>query len=156
MSFETQLTMFGEVVLAAILAGLIGLERELAGKPAGLKTHMLVAVSASLLVSLGNIIVTEFEFPAYVTTDPIRIIEAVVVGISFLGAGTIFRQRDSDQVEGLTTAASILAVAAIGIGTALEMFMLVSGVTVLVLLINGILNWVERRMHKQLDTPKKE
>lgn len=129
-----ELQLLGIVALAAILGGLIGLDREMADKPAGLRTHMLVAASAALLVSLANVIVPNLEIkPELVRLDPIRIIEAVVTGITFLGAGTIIRQKSG--IEGLTTAASLLFVAALGVTVALSQFALAIGLTVLNLLI---------------------
>lgn len=138
-----QLQILGEILLAAFLASLIGFERELAGKPAGLRTHMLVGASATLLVALGNIVVSEFEFPGFVQTDPIRIIEAIIVGISFLGAGTILQREREGQVEGLTTSASLLSVAAIGIGVALRLFVLSIATTAIILGVNWALNRFE-------------
>ena len=69
------------------------------------------------------------------TADPIRIVEAIVTGISLLGAGTIFRRDQSEQVQGLTTAASILLCAAVGISIALRQFVLAVGVTLLALVV---------------------
>lgn len=124
----------GIVALAAFLGGLVGLEREIADKPAGLRTHMLVAASAALLVSLANVIVPNLEInQELVRLDPIRIIEAVVTGISFLGAETIIRQKSG--IEGLTTAASLLFVATLGVTVALSQFALAVGLTLLNLLI---------------------
>jgi putative Mg2+ transporter-C (MgtC) family protein len=108
------------VGLAALLGGVIGLERELADKPAGLRTHILVAVAAALFVILGFAAVETFrehDLPG-VRTDPIRILQAIVIGVSFLGAGTILRDR-SGEVEGLTTAASVLIAASLGAAVAL-------------------------------------
>jgi putative Mg2+ transporter-C (MgtC) family protein len=85
-----------------------------------------------------------------VTADPIRIVEAIVTGISFLGAGTIFRRDSSEQVKGLTTAASILLCAAVGISVALRQFVLSIGVTVLALIVLRGLTGIEKRL-----TPKK-
>lgn len=143
MDWIMQLQILGEILLAAFLASLIGFERELAGKPAGLRTHMLVGASATLLVALGNIVVSEFEFPGFVQTDPIRIIEAIIVGISFLGAGTILQREREGQVEGLTTSASLLSVAAIGIGVALRLFVLSIATTAIILGVNWALNRFE-------------
>ncbi len=146
---QSQLRIFGEVVLAAFLGGLVGFEREYAGKPAGLRTHMLVSASAAFLVALGNYIVYTFEFPSYVSSDPVRIIHAIIVGISFLGAGTILRRQGENQVEGLTTSASILAAAAVGIGTAIGLLYLAIGVTAVILFVNWVMSpvevWLERR-----------
>jgi putative Mg2+ transporter-C (MgtC) family protein len=81
------------VVVAAALGGLLGAERERAGKAAGLRTHMLVALGAG---------------------DLSRVIQGVATGIGFIGAGTILKRADSDEIQGLTTAASIWLTAAIG------------------------------------------
>lgn len=115
-------------VLAAVgLGGIIGLERELVGKPAGLRTNMLVAGAAALFVSLGDLLIQHYIAsvgPAVVRTDPIRVIQAVIIGVSFLGAGTIIRRSPAQEslVEGLTTAASLLFSVAIGICAALHLY----------------------------------
>jgi putative Mg2+ transporter-C (MgtC) family protein len=97
------------IVVAAGLGGLVGLERELDEKAAGLRTHMLVAVGSALFTLVGAYGFE--EFPAR-TVDPTRVAAQVVTGIGFLGAGIIFRQ--GFNVRGLTTAASLWLVAAIG------------------------------------------
>ena len=135
--------------MASLLGGLIGLERELAGKPAGLRTHMLVTLSATLLVSLGNAIVSEFALPQFMQADPIRIIEAAIVGVSFLGAGTITQREEKGKVEGLTTAGSILA-AAIGMAVALQLWLISTATTALVLVINRALNYFEDWMQRHM------
>ena len=116
-----ELSALGTLGLAGGLAACIGLEREIARKPAGLRTHLLVGVSAALMIVLGDALLDRFEAgqgAALVRSDPIRVLEAVIVGISFLGAGTILQQRDG-VVEGLTTAASILLTAGVGMAVAL-------------------------------------
>jgi len=131
-----QVRILASVALAMVLGAAIGLEREVKDKPAGLRTHMLVAGAAALLVALSDVAVSRFNVDlgtGLVRSDPIRIIEAVITGISFLGAGTILRHKGSDHVEGLTTAASLLFVAALGICVALSQVLLAIGVTVLVL-----------------------
>jgi putative Mg2+ transporter-C (MgtC) family protein len=97
------------VGVAAGLGGLIGLERELDEKAAGLRTHMLVAVGSALFTMVGAYGFS--EFPAR-NVDPTRVAAQVVTGIGFLGAGLIFRQGFT--IRGLTTAASLWLVAAIG------------------------------------------
>lgn len=152
MSFDVQVQAFIEVLIAVILGGVVGLEREFANKPAGLRTHMLVAGASALFVVLGDIIVLHFEssIPGNASmADPVRIIQAIVVGISFLGAGTIIRLDREERVEGLTTAASILFMSAIGITVALDLIYLAIGVTLLVLIINRALGifskiWIKR------------
>ena len=127
----------GKLMLAVLLGGVIGFERELAARPAGLRTHMLVAGAATLLVVLAERLVRAFQPAEVVTHDPVRVIEAIIVGISFLGAGTIFRTKEAGEpVQGLTTAASVLFTAVLGIGVALEAYVLVVGAAVLILIIN--------------------
>jgi putative Mg2+ transporter-C (MgtC) family protein len=131
-----QVRILAGVALAMILGGATGLEREAKDKPAGLRTHMLVAGAAAFLVALSDVAIQRFSADlatGLVRSDPIRIIEAVITGISFLGAGTILRHKGSDHVEGLTTAASLLFVAALGICVALSQVLLAIGVTALVL-----------------------
>jgi len=150
-----ELKVAGEVAFAMVLGGVIGLEREVAHKPAGMRTHMLVAGAASLLVGLGHALIQEFTFHGTdssslrLQTDPIRIVEAIVTGVSFLGAGTIFRRNQAETVEGLTTAACLLLSAAVGVSVAVERFLLAACVTALALIVlRGVKAaelWLERR-----------
>jgi putative Mg2+ transporter-C (MgtC) family protein len=153
MEMAWELKIVGEVAVAMILGGLIGLEREAAHKPAGFRTHMLVAGAAALLVGLGHALVGAFSEHSGVRlqADPIRIVEAIVTGVSFLGAGTIFRRSRSEQVEGLTTAAAMLLCAALGVCVALERFVLAGGVTVLTLAVLRGLALVDRRMKRRAE-----
>jgi putative Mg2+ transporter-C (MgtC) family protein len=134
--YQNQLQILMYVGLSMVLGAVIGFEREVEEKPAGLRTHMLVAGAAALFVALVDIVVERFSVGLgvdLVRSDPVRIIEAVVTGISFLGAGTIVLRRGKQQVEGLTTAASILFTAAVGVCVALAQFVLAVGATLLVL-----------------------
>ena len=151
MNWLMQLEIVGEVALAMLLGGVIGFEREVADKPAGFRTQMLVAGAACLLVGLGDAMLLRFlaEGKSNVTGDPIRIVEAIVAGVSFLGAGTIFRKDASEQVQGLTTAASILLCAAIGISIALRQFVLAIGATILGLIVLRGLTGIEKRLAKK-------
>ena len=150
MNWVMQFEVIGEVALAMLLGGVIGFEREMADKPAGFRTQMLVAGAAALLVGLGDALILRFmiEGKTNVSGDPIRIVEAIVTGISFLGAGTIFRRDSSEQVQGLTTAASILLCAAVGISVALRQFVLAVGVTLLALIVLRGLTGVEKRLSR--------
>lgn len=130
-----------------LLGALLGLERELADKPAGLRTHMLVTGTASLLVGLSDVMIARFTIDIdneLIQADPIRIIEAVITGVSFLGAGTIFRRSKQGDVEGLTTAASILFAAAIGISVGLNQWLLAVGLVVLALAVLRGVHFAER------------
>ena len=143
---ESELISLGKIVLACILGGLVGLEREFADKPAGFRTHMLVCATSSFFVLLATITVNSFELESRVSVDPIRLIEAIVVGISFLGAGTILKYSRERTVEGLTTSASILSVSAIGIAVALDAYILAVGVTLLDLIITWGVNAITHRI----------
>ena len=146
-----QLQILAYVGLAMLLGAVIGLEREIEDKPAGLRTHMLVAGAAALLVALGDVVVRRFDVglgKELVRSDPVRIIEAVITGVSFLGAGTIIRGSASRQVEGLTTAASILFAAAVGVCVALSQLVLAVGVTVLVLITLRGVGFVQHRLEQ--------
>jgi putative Mg2+ transporter-C (MgtC) family protein len=151
MNWLMQFEIIGEVALAMLLGGVIGFEREMADKPAGFRTHMLVAGASALLVGLADAMLLRYviEGKANFTADPIRITEAIVTGISFLGAGTIFRRDASEQVQGLTTAAAILLCAAVGISVALRQFVLALGVTLLALIVLRGLTGIEKRVPKK-------
>lgn len=98
---------------------------------------MLVAGAAALLVALGDVVVRRLDVylgSELVRSDPVRIVEAVITGVSFLGAGTIIRHRSKGQIEGLTTAASILFTAGVGVCVALSLAVLAVGATALVLI----------------------
>ncbi len=143
-----QLRVLGQLVVAFVLGGVIGWEREAADKPAGLRTHMLVAGSAALLVGLSDILISHFgasKGSDLIRSDPVRIIVAVVTGVSFLGAGTIIRRAQGEHVEGLTTAASLLFAAAVGICVAIDQYLIAVGATVLVLVILRGLGALEAR-----------
>ena len=111
------------LVLAAVLGALIGVEREIRRKPAGLRTHALICMGAALFtVVSGN-----FE------ADPARIASGIVTGIGFLAAGVIFRFEN--KVHGITTAAEIWALAAVGIAVGAGMYLAAVATTIIVLLL---------------------
>ena len=119
------------LLLAAVLAAIIGFQREKAGKPAGLRTHILIGMGSALFT-----IVSIYGFGG--TADPARIAAGVVTGIGFIGAGVIFRGMRGDKVMGITTAASIWVTSAIGIAVGTGLYIIgvaVALVTLLVLLI---------------------
>lgn len=145
--WNSQSVILLNVLIAMILGGLIGLERELVKKPAGLRTLMLVAGASAMLVGLSDILVARFTLEGYDTilrADPIRIVEAIITGISFLGAGTIFRSGEGRTIEGLTTAAAILICSVIGISVALRQWLLAAGVTLFSIVILRIASSLER------------
>jgi putative Mg2+ transporter-C (MgtC) family protein len=121
------------VVLAGALGGAIGAEREIREREAGLRTHMLVAVGAALFTLVSAYAWSDFHFSqsSGVTYDPTRIAAQIVTGIGFLGAGAIIRHGLS--VRGLTTAASLWVVAAIGVAAGAGYYSAAVITTVLVL-----------------------
>jgi putative Mg2+ transporter-C (MgtC) family protein len=143
-SAASQFVVLGEVAVAMALGGAIGFEREAANRPAGFRTHMLVAGAAALLVAIGDALVRMFghEHPNLVSADPFRLVGGVVAAIGFIGAGTIFR-KDGRGVEGLTTAASLLFSGGIGIAVGIRQWWLAVGATVLALLVLRGLQQIE-------------
>ena len=102
----------GRLALAALLGGILGLNREMALKPAGMRTHALVALGTALATVTGLALA---QPPGEDTAAPGRIIQGLVAGIGFIGSGVILRRTDNHTVEGLTTAASIWVIAATGV-----------------------------------------
>ncbi len=105
-SLEDQLTIALQVILAGILSGLIGMDRERRGHDAGLRTHMLVGMGSCLFTGLSVL-----AFPG---GDPGRVASQILPGLGFLGAGAILKQ--GANIQGLTTAASMWVTAAVGMG----------------------------------------
>src|SRR5690606_16269442 len=99
------------VAIAMALGAVIGFEREAKEKPAGVRTHMLVAGASALLLLISQKVVEQYIAASpdpTISADPIRVIQAIVVGVSFIGAGTIFKGEGDQHILYLTTAASIL------------------------------------------------
>lgn len=137
--------LFLRLFLAAVLGGLVGLEREAHGRAAGLRTHILVCVGATLIMLTGVNLAMSFQYSSNV--DPFRMAAQVVSGIGFLGAGTIIRFRAS--VKGLTTAASLWAVAAIGLSIGSGFYKGAFFATTLVLVSLFALTRMESKMIKR-------
>ena len=135
-SLQDDLSIFVRLLAIVVLAGFLGWERERAGKADGLRTHILVGIGSVLFVVLGESFVMRYrEFDGSMQFDPIRIVEAVVTGISFLGAGIIFVARDQGKVRGLTTAASIWTTSAVGMVVGLERYVLAVGSTIIIFIV---------------------
>lgn len=146
MPVSEEFEVLAEIALAILLGGIVGFERESAGKAAGLRTHMLVAGVSTFLVAMGHSLLTSYkgaEFAGLIRADPFRIMGAIITGLSFVGAGTIIQNKREDRIEGLTTAASLLFVGAIGIGVALQKFYLSVGCTILILIVNRMIMKLE-------------
>jgi putative Mg2+ transporter-C (MgtC) family protein len=126
------------LMLAAILGGLLGFERQHKGKAAGVRTHMLVALGSALFVLVSQ----QYEMS---NADLSRVVQGILTGIGFIGAGAILKMTEQGQVRGLTTAASIWLTAAVGTAAGLgKGFSAIIG-TVLALVILAVLPMIESR-----------
>jgi putative Mg2+ transporter-C (MgtC) family protein len=143
--WRLQLIIIAQVILSMILGGLIGFERELANKPAGFRTHTLVAGAACLFMAVAGAVQHYLALGSTVTIDPLRVAAAIVTGVSFLGAGTIFRSsNEHSKVGGLTTAATIWTAAAVGLSVALGQLIAAVGMTMLALIVLRGMKVLER------------
>ncbi len=132
---EAQLAL--NVFLAALFGGLIGIEREIDKRPAGLRTHMLVCVGAALFAMIGTSYFANSD-------DVSRVWQNILTGVGFLGAGAVF--KDVGTVRGLTTAAGIWVVAAIGLAIAAQLYFLATIAEVIVLITLYLLRRFESRV----------
>jgi len=137
--------MITRLLLTLVLSGLIGLERQVHRRDAGLRTHILLALG-SCLIMLTSIYVFDI-YKDKVTMDPARIAAGVVTGIGFLGAGTII--REPEKVRGLTTAASLWVVAGIGLAVGIGFNRIAIYTTVLVLIVLHFLRYAEKPFTKE-------
>ena len=135
-----RLELFLQLCLATLFGGAIGLERELGGKPAGLRTNILICI--------GSVLYTKLSFTmAAGNADPTRIAAQIVTGVGFIGAGTILHARGA--VVGLTSAATIWVVAAIGVALGATFYSEAAVTTLLVLVVLRGLGSVERLVARQ-------
>jgi putative Mg2+ transporter-C (MgtC) family protein len=136
-----------QVIIASVLGGLIGLQREVAHKAAGVRTYAFVAIGSCLFTILSRM---GFQGPL---VDPSRVAAQVVVGIGFLGAGLIFVRQE--HVEGLTTAAGLWVTAAIGMAVAAGLYLIAIVTTIIALLFLTIgrklhvEEWLDRHEEKR-------
>ncbi len=141
----TDLEIITRLLLTLVLSGLIGLERQVHRRDAGLRTHILVALGSALIM-LTSLYVFDIH-KGQVSLDPVRMAAGVVTGIGFLGAGTII--RSADGVKGLTTAASLWVVAGIGLAVGVGFNRIAIYTTVLVLIVLHFLRYVEGTLTKE-------
>ena len=129
------------MLISTVLGTLVGWERQVGRKPAGLRTHVLVCLGSTMFVLVTKHAVADIGGP---NLDPTRMIHGVITGVGFLGAGSIMRQEG--WVQGLTTAASVWMVAAIGVAVGVHAYQLAVIGTVLALIVLEVFRWVERFM----------
>jgi len=127
------------MLVSTVLGTLVGWERQMGRKPAGLRTHTLVCLGSTMFVLVTRHAVADIGGP---NLDPTRIIHGVITGVGFLGAGSILRQEG--YVHGLTTAASVWMVAAIGVAVGVHAYGLAIIGAVLALIVLELFRWVER------------
>jgi putative Mg2+ transporter-C (MgtC) family protein len=139
------LNLIARLVLAGILGGIIGYEREYTNRPAGFRTHILVCVGSALVMVTSEFIYRRYSGTANI--DPARLGAQVISGIGFLGAGTIIREGAS--VRGLTTAASLWAVSAVGIAAGIGFYEGAITATALIFITLIVLKKTERHFAKK-------
>ena len=141
---DLRLDLLLKLVMAVVLGGAVGLEREIAGKPAGLRTNILICVGAALITDISIEIVRGADGSRL--GDPARLAAQIVSGIGFIGAGTIMQARGT--VTGLTSAATIWVVAAIGITIGAGKYIEAAGAGVLVTIVLAGLGTLEHRLRR--------
>ena len=141
-----ELDLMVRLLAAALFTGLVGWERETAGKSAGLRTHVLVGVAAALFVVVGLSVSQDFANSSQnVRIEPLSIIQAVAVGIGFLGSGIVRLRSDSERPQGLTTAASVWAAAGLGLASGFGKYVIAGGTTLILLIVLRGVEHLERR-----------
>lgn len=133
------------LALAAVLGGVIGIERELRDKEAGLRTNMLVSMGAALF-TISAIHLAEFYviWDGSIRFDPSRIVSTIVSGVGFLGGAIVF--KTGDRITGVTTAASIWVVTGLGVAVGAGFYLTAVGATVLIVIVLFVIGWIEHRV----------
>lgn len=155
-AYTDQLTTLLRIAISMVLCGIIGFEREQLNKPAGLRTNMIIGGASCLIVAITLPLIEHFEITnatEQVRIDPVRLLQALVVGISFIGAGTIIKDS-GNKISGLTTAATLLFSMGIGIAVAIEQYVVAVGVTLIVLFVNYIVRRVSFKFTHNDSTSK--
>lgn len=135
-----------KVLVAAFLGALIGLEREISRKVAGIRTHALVSLASALFTSISVDVLGHYI--GSTGYDPSRIISNIIVGIGFIGAGAILKK--GDKVEGTTTAAGLWAVAAVGVTVGIGLYKEAVAVTILIYGVLQSLWIIEKKIRKKI------
>lgn len=139
-------TILLRLAIALLLGSLVGLERERKERGAGMRTVALVTLGSTLFTIVSAYGFIDLVRQLHLSLDPTRIASYIVAGVGFLGAGTIFMSRDREKVKGLTTAASIWVMAAVGIACGAGLLLEAVTTTLLTLIVLIVLSMVERRL----------
>jgi putative Mg2+ transporter-C (MgtC) family protein len=140
---------FVQLIVALLLGALLGFERLLAGKEAGMRTFGLVAVGSCLFIVIGELVMKEYY--EMFNFDPLRMASSVVTGIGFIGAGLIIFQH---ELKGLTTAAALWVASAIGVAVGFKLYVVAMFTTFLTLFVCVGLWFVERYLEKKVSGHK--
>ena len=130
---DSSLTAVLRLLLASLLGAAVGVNRELRAKPAGLRTHALVSLGAALLTLIGLALTTPTDVEGFGAAS--RVLQGLIAGVGFIGGGVILRREESKEVHGLSTAASIWIVSAIGVAAGCGLWLTSSAAVVLALVI---------------------
>jgi len=136
------------MLVSTLLGTVVGWERQMGRKPAGLRTHVLVCLGSTMFVLVTKHAVLDIGGP---NLDPTRMIHGVITGVGFLGAGSIMR-TEGGYVHGLTTAASIWMVAAIGVAVGVHAYVLAIIGAGLALVVLELFRWFERFLSQENET----
>ena len=152
MQLETQLEFLVRILLAGICGGIIGYERKSRNKEAGIRTHLIVASGAALIMIVSKYGFSDILGDKGIALDPSRIAAQIVTGVGFLGAGMIFMRKNT--ISGLTTAAGIWATSAIGMAIGSGLYLLGIVTAVLIVLVQIILHqnhrWLKESYKEEL------
>jgi len=134
------------LVIAVLLGSLVGVERTLAGKTAGMRTYALVAMGSALFIIISQIVMLTLSNP--LSLDPLRIASQIIVGIGFIGAGLVFHNNHDMRTSGLTSAAGLWVAAGIGMACGFGLYPLAIISALLTLLIFTVLWYIEKGFKK--------
>lgn len=145
------LEVFFQLILAIFLGGLVGIERSIAGKTAGLRTFALVSMGACLFVIISKIVALDYFLK--LNFDPLRVASQIIVGIGFIGAGMIIFQQS--KIQGLTTAAGLWVSAGIGMAIGFNLYLLALFASLLTLFVLIILWFFEEKVKEKTHLDEK-
>ncbi|WP_165441700.1 MgtC/SapB family protein [Rubinisphaera italica] len=149
MEFKHEFEICMRLLAAVIAGGVVGWERGTHEKSAGLRTHMLVALGSAAFTLISIHTPQTFEGFDWFKIDPTRVIQGIIGGVGFLGAGAIFRRKSS--VHGLTTASGIWVIAAVGIACGFGYYAIALPVVVLTVIVNGVLVFIDPKKKEDQD-----
>ncbi len=134
------------LVIAILLGSLVGVERTLAGKTAGMRTYALVSMGSALFILISQIVTAQFI--GLTNYDPMRVAAQILVGIGFIGAGLVFHNTQDMRISGLTSAAGLWVAAGVGMACGFELYVLAFMASLLTLAIFTVLWYIERFFKK--------